>query len=45
MEDDITQNGRRPHPKWKMTKNKDDQIYRQPKIKTTKNEDEQNKER
>ena len=25
MEDDLTQNGRRPHPKTKTTKNEDDQ--------------------
>ena len=35
MEDDLSQNGRRPHPKrkttlqkWKMTKNEDDQKQR-----------------
>ena len=39
MEDDITQNGRRPHPKWKMTKKEDDQ-----KGKRTKKEDNQKEE-
>merc|ERR1712030_72577 len=34
-----TQNGRRPHPKWKTTKMEDDQNGRQPKWKTTKMED------
>ena len=42
MEDDLTQNGRQT--KTKRTKNKDDQIYRQPKIKTTKNEDGKNED-
>ena len=35
MEDDLTQNGRRP--KMKKTKNEDDQQLRRPKIKTTTN--------
>ena len=35
MENDLTQNGRRPYPKWKMTKDEDDQKRKQPKIKTT----------
>ena len=39
MEDELTQNGRRP--KMKTTKNRDDQKLRQPKTKTTKNEDDQ----
>ena len=49
MEDDLNQNGRRPHPKWKMTspKMEDDQNGRQTKwkttkMKTTKMEDDQN---
>ena len=45
MEDDLTQNGGRPNPKWKMTSHKmeDDlpQNGRLPKIKATKNEDDQ----
>jgi len=45
MEDDLTQNGRRPYPKWKMTSHKmeDDQKRRQkrrqPKMRMNKNED------
>ena len=41
MEDDLTQNVRQPHPKWKTTspKNEDDEKWRRPKTKTTKNED------
>merc|ERR1711947_40615 len=40
MEDDLTQNGRRP--KWKTTKMEDDQNGKRPKWKTTKMEDDQN---
>ena len=47
IEDDITQNGRRPHPKWKTTspKMEDDQNGRQPKWNMTKMEDNQNRKR
>merc|ERR1712120_68066 len=46
MEDNLTQNGRRPHqngrrPKWKTTKMEDDQNGIRPKLKTTKKEDDQ----
>ena len=43
MEDDLTQDGRRPHPKWKTTSSKmeDDQNGRRPKTNMTKNEDDQ----
>ena len=44
MEDDLNQNGRRPHPKWKTTspKMEDDQNGRRLKWKMTKMEDDQN---
>ena len=45
MEDDLNQNGRQPHQKWKTTspKMEDDltQNVRRPKMKTTQNEDDQ----
>ena len=41
IEDDLTQNGIRLYPKWKTTKNEDNQKQRRPKTKTTQNEDDQ----